>query len=66
MTDTSRTSFSVTSAALHGDLRVYLKRGVKLYNAENLGMSVIGKAVAKVARLKIDPYVNIKLGGTHR
>ena len=51
------------SDALHGDLTVHLKRAVKLYNAETLGMSFIGKAVAKVGGLKIDPYVNIKLGG---
>jgi hypothetical protein len=48
---------------LHGSLTVHLKSATKLYNAENLGVPGIGRALAKLARLKIDPYVNIHLGG---
>lgn len=48
---------------LQGDLHVQLRRAEKLYNDETLGAGVLGKAIAKVGRLKIDPYVNFIIGG---
>jgi hypothetical protein len=48
---------------LHGDLDVHLRRAENLFNDETLGVPFFGKAVAKLARLKIDPYINFAIGG---
>lgn len=32
-------------------------------NSESLGLGMLGKGIAKLARLKPDPYVNMLLGG---
>jgi hypothetical protein len=49
---------------LHGDLTVMVVRGERIPNKETLGLGLIGRGIAKVANLKIDAYVNIKLSGT--
>lgn len=49
---------------LHGDLRLTLHRAQDVKNSESLGLGMLGKGIAKLARLKPDPYVNMLLGGT--
>lgn len=51
---------------LHGELEVRLFRAKHLWNAENLGVPYLGRAVATCFCFKIDPYINIKLGGANR
>lgn len=56
MTDSS-------DGVIHGDLHVRIERAVHLYNGENLGVPFIGRLVAKFLCFKVDPYINIQIGG---
>ena len=40
-------------------------RADEVKNSESLGLGMLGKGIAKIARLKPDPYVNLLLGGTN-
>lgn len=54
---------SGSDGVVHGDLHVRIERAVHLYNGENLGVPFIGRLVAKFLCFKVDPYININIGG---